>query len=119
VQNAKTLHEYYQAIDAGELAIVRGFESNDSDEIVGQVIQDLMCKFAVSFDDFHARTGFAFGEYFAEHWPALLQFQKDGLLQIDSDKIVVTGQGRYLIRIICMTFDTYLKHDTEKFSKAI
>jgi oxygen-independent coproporphyrinogen-3 oxidase len=119
VQNEKTLHEYYQAIDAGELAIARGFESNDSDEIIGQVIQDLMCKFAVSFDDFHTRTGFEFGEYFADHWPALLQFQKDGLLQIDSDKIVVTGQGRYLVRIICMTFDTYLKHDTEKFSKAI
>jgi len=119
VQNAKTLHEYYQAIDAGELAIVRGFESNDSDEIIGQVIQDLMCKFAVDFDDFRARSGVAFTEYFAQQWPALLQFQKDGLLWIEDDKITVTGQGRYLIRIICMTFDTYLKLDTEKFSKAI
>lgn len=119
VQNAKTLHEYYQAIDVGELAIVRGFESNDSDEIVGQVIQDLMCKFVVDFDDFRARSGVAFTEYFAEQWPALLQFQKDGLLRIEDDKIVVTGQGRYLIRIICMTFDTYLELDTEKFSKAI
>jgi oxygen-independent coproporphyrinogen-3 oxidase len=119
VQNAKTLHEYYQAVDAGELAIVRGFESNDQDEIIGQVIQDLMCKFAVSFDDFRNRSGAAFMDYFAEQWPELLRFQKDGLLRIDSDKITVTGQGRYLVRNICMTFDAYLRNDTEKFSKAI
>lgn len=119
VQNAKTLHEYYEAIDASKLAIVRGFQSNDQDAIIGQVIQDLMCKFSVDFGEFRARSGFVFGDYFKDQWPALLQFQDDGLLEVESDKITVTEKGRYLIRIICMTFDTYLRSDTEKFSKAI
>ena len=119
VQNAKTLHEYYEAIDASELAIVRGFQSNDQDAIIGQVIQDLMCKFSVEFGEFRGRTGLVFEDYFKDQWPALLQFQEDGLLVMESDKITVTEKGRYLIRIICMTFDTYLRSDTEKFSKAI
>ncbi len=57
VQNAKTLDEYYRSIDAGELAIQRGFESDDHDVIIGQVIQDLMCKFEVDQNAFEAKTG--------------------------------------------------------------
>ena len=119
VQNAKTLHDYYAAIDAGELAIARGFQSNDQDTIIGDVIQDLMCKFAVNFSEFRARTGLVFEDYFNAQWPELLKFQDDDLLRIESDKITITDRGRYLVRIICMTFDAYIQSDTEKFSKAI
>jgi oxygen-independent coproporphyrinogen III oxidase len=119
VQNAKTLHDYYQAIDAGQLAIVRGFKSDNQDAIIGQVIQDLMCRFTVDFAEFRSRTGYIFEEYFAERWPALLRFQNDGLLTVDPNKITVTEKGRYLVRIICMAFDAYIHGDTEKFSKAI
>jgi len=119
VQNAKTLHDYYAAIDAGELAIARGFQSNDQDTIIGDVIQDLMCKFAVNFSEFRARTGLVFEDYFSAQWPELRKFQDDDLLRIESDKITITDRGRYLVRIICMTFDAYIQSDTEKFSKAI
>jgi oxygen-independent coproporphyrinogen-3 oxidase len=119
VQNAKTLHEYYQAIDSGELAIVRGFKSNEQHHIVGDVIQDLLCRFGVIFDAFNDRTGLVFEDYFSDRWPELLKFQEDGLLTIEPDGITVTERGRYLVRIICMTFDAYLQSNTEKFSKAI
>jgi oxygen-independent coproporphyrinogen-3 oxidase len=119
VQNAKTLHEYYQAIDSGELAIARGFESNERDAIIGEVIQDLMCRFAIDFGEFESRTGLVFEEYFGDRWPALMQFQNDDLLRIDSDRITIMEKGRFLVRIIAMTFDAYLQSNTEKFSKAI
>ncbi len=119
VQNGKTLHEYYQAIDAGELAIVRGFTSNDQDVLIGQVIQDLMCKFEVDMTAFEKRSGCNFRDYFADRWPRLTQFEDDGLLEIEADRIRVTDRGRFLVRNICMTFDAYLNHDTQKFSKAI
>jgi len=119
VQNAKTLHEYYQSIDTGELAIARGFESDDQDEVIGQVIQDLMCKFAVDFDDFESRTGLVFRDYFSAQWPQLLRFESDGLLDLDAKRISVSDRGRFLVRNICMAFDTYLSQDTQKFSKAI
>lgn len=119
VQNGKTLHEYYQAIDAGELAIVRGFTSDDQDVLIGQVIQDLMCKFEVDMTAFKKRSGCNFRDYFADRWPRLTQFEDDGLLEIEADRIRVTDRGRFLVRNICMTFDAYLNHDTQKFSKAI
>jgi oxygen-independent coproporphyrinogen-3 oxidase len=119
VQNGKTLHEYYQAIDAGELAIVRGFTSNDQDVLVGQVIQDLMCKFEVDMTAFEKRSGCKFKDYFVDRWPRLMQFESDGLLELEANRIKVTDQGRFLVRNICMTFDAYLNQDTQKFSKAI
>jgi oxygen-independent coproporphyrinogen-3 oxidase len=119
VQNGKTLHEYYQAIDAGELAIVRGFTSDDQDVIIGQVIQDLMCRFEVDMTAFEKRTGLNFRDFFSSTWPRLTQFENDDLLELDADRIKVTDRGRFLVRNICMAFDAYLNQDTQKFSKAI
>ena len=119
VQNGKTLHEYYQAVDAGKLAIVRGFTSDDRDVLIGQIIQDLMCKFEIDMTAFEKRSGCNFRDYFADRWPRLTQFEDDGLLELEADRIKVTDRGRFLVRNICMTFDTYLNDDTQKFSKAI
>lgn len=119
VQNAKTLDEYYRSIDAGSLAIKRGFESDDQDVIIGQVIQDLMCKFEVDQDAFATRTGVAFSDFFSDRWPQLVEFEAQQLLKLEPHRLIVTERGRFLIRNICMTFDAYLSRDTEKFSKAI
>jgi len=119
VQNSKTLHDYYQSIDSGNLAIVRGYEANEHDVTVGQVIQDLMCKFQISYPAFRATTGVDFREYFSTQWPSLVQLQEQGLLTLEADRLRVTEQGRFLVRNICMTFDAYLTRNTEKFSKTI
>ncbi len=119
VQNSKTLHEYYRSIDAGELAIARGFVSDDRDVLIGQIIQELMCKFEVDMPAFEKRTGLNFHDHFRDRWPRLLQFERDGLLDLEANRIKVTKRGRFLIRNICMTFDDYLSRDTQKFSKAI
>jgi oxygen-independent coproporphyrinogen-3 oxidase len=119
VQNSKTLPEYYRSIDAGELAIARGFEADDRDVIVSQVIQDLMCKFEIQTRDFETRTGLSFRDYFSDRWPSLIQLENDGLVELGATRIKVTNQGRFLVRNICMVFDDYLGRDTQKFSKAI
>jgi oxygen-independent coproporphyrinogen-3 oxidase len=119
VQNSKTLHEYYQSIDAGKLAIVRGFALNYRDVLIGQIVQDLMCKFEIDTTAFERQTGSNFRNYFSGLWPRLLQFEDEGLLELQTHRIKVTDQGRFLIRNICMTFDDYLSRDTQKFSKAI
>lgn len=119
VQNAKTLDDYYRSIDAGKLAIKRGFESDDHDLIIGQVIQDLMCKFEVDQDAFATKTGIAFRDFFSDQWPQLLEFEKQHLLRLEPNRLVVTERGRLLIRNICMAFDAYLQQGTGRFSKAI
>jgi oxygen-independent coproporphyrinogen-3 oxidase len=119
VQNSKTLHEYYQSIDAGELAITRGLMSDDRDVLIGRIIQDLMCKFEVDTAAFEERTGSIFCNYFRDLWLRLMQFESDGLLDLETGRIKVTDRGRFLIRNICMPFDDYLARDTQIFSKAI
>lgn len=119
VQNAKTLHDYYQSIDAGELAIVRGLIASESDAVVGRVIQDLMCRFEVDYARFENTVGIAFRDYFSSQWQTLRQFEQEGLVILDSDRLHVTKRGRFLVRNICMVFDAYLKGPGENFSKAI
>ena len=119
VQNAKTLHEYYQAIDSGRLAIDRGLQANDEDVIVGQVIQDLMCRFSVNYESFRATTGESFRDYFASRWTTIETLATDKLIELDEDELRVTDRGRFLIRIVCMAFDEYLTSTSERFSKAI
>jgi oxygen-independent coproporphyrinogen-3 oxidase len=70
-----------------------------------------MCKFEVD--------GLNFRDHFRDRWPRLVQFERDGLLDLETNRIKVTDRGRFLIRNICMTFDDYLSRDTQKFSKAI
>jgi oxygen-independent coproporphyrinogen-3 oxidase len=119
VQNAKSLHDYYEAIDAGKLAIERGIEASDDDVIIGNVIQHLMCQFELDYDWFQKESGQTFRTYFADRLPRLRQLEDDGLISISDTGIKVTPRGRFLVRIVCMVFDAGLSSSNGKFSKAI
>ena len=119
VQNAKLLNDYYDAIDAGRLALERGIEATGQDVIVGQVIQQLMCRDGVDFGAFRERVGYDFQDYFSYAWPRVAELQRDGLIELYDDRLNVTGAGRFLLRNICMAFDTWLCADAERFSRAI
>ena len=44
----------------------------------------------------------------------------DGLLTLSPDRIEITGQGRLLLRNICMVFDEYLQNDRQpRFSRTL
>jgi oxygen-independent coproporphyrinogen-3 oxidase len=118
-QNAKTLEGYYAAIDEGRLATDRGYVMNGDDEIIGDVIQDLMCKFEVDAPAFGARHKIDFWQYFESAWPQLAQMAEEGLLDLSREKMVVTPQGRFLIRNVCMAFDAHLPPQVRGFSKTI
>jgi oxygen-independent coproporphyrinogen-3 oxidase len=118
-QNAKHLHAYYQAIDEGKLAIVRGIEATEQDVIIGTVIQNLMCRSSLNYSSFQAYAGEEFRDYFTEQWPRLRQLENDGLIELRPAELVVTGSGQFLLRNICMVFDTWLRAEPEKFSRAI
>jgi len=118
-QNAKHLHAYYQAIDEGKLAIVRGIEATEQDVIIGTVIQNLMCRSSLNYSSFQAYAGEEFRDYFAEQWPRLRQLENDGLIELRPAELVITGSGQFLLRNICMVFDTRLCAEPEKFSRAI
>ena len=118
-QNVKTLDEYYAAIEKNTLPIERGLVLNRDDLIRQDVITQLICQFALNFNQIDQDWGIQSTDYFANELIALEQMQKDGLLVLSEDVLQVNQPGRLLIRNICMVFDRYLPEAQHRFSRAI
>ena len=111
-QNERDLEQYYAELDNNRLPIMRGFQLSDDDVMRRQIIQDLMCRFALELSDYRAD----FAEYFAEEMPDLQRIAELSLIewQPETGSLNVTPKGRFLIRNIAMIFDYYLRHKETK-----
>ena len=120
-QNAKTLEEYYDALDQGRLPIVRGLAVNRDDLLRRSVIMALMCQGEVQFESIELGHLIDFKSYFARELQSLADLQTQGLVTLGDSGIRVTSTGWYLVRAIAMTFDRYLQVDKDRarFSRII
>jgi oxygen-independent coproporphyrinogen-3 oxidase len=120
-QNVKTLDEYYNRLDAGELPVWRGIELTADDLVRRAVIQALTCHFRVSIESIELSYLIEFRRFFAEEMKELERFAAEGLVEIQPEWIVVTPRGRLLVRVLCMAFDRYLRERRERarYSKVI
>jgi oxygen-independent coproporphyrinogen-3 oxidase len=109
VQNVRTLEEYYERLDQGNLPILRGVELSADDILRRSIIQSFMCHSAVSIEGIELAHLIDFESYFADELQELQVFVDDALLEIDDEWLTVTPRGRLLIRAICMVFDRYLR----------
>ncbi|HSR40194.1 MAG TPA: hypothetical protein VLL95_14895, partial [Phnomibacter sp.] len=117
-QNHKTLSEYYQAIEAGELAVCKGYTLSREDELFRRYILDVCCRGQLEFDP-------SSKEVLEEYcFPELEKLEADGLVNCNAQGLQVTATGRNFIRNIARCFDLHLLRDTVaekgvKFSKAV
>ena len=119
-QNYKTLREYNDAIDSGDLATFRGVILNEDDMIRREVIMDIMCNLGVSFEKIDKMFGIMFEDYFQEELENLKDLEEDGLIEVRDRRIRILPVGRLLIRNVAMVFDAYLKNKKDlKFSRTI
>lgn len=119
-QNQRDLYDYYESLDAGDLAVWRGCFSEDDDIVRRGVIMQLICHFTLDFNNIEQRFNIDFAQYFADELEDIRILEADGLLTIKEGKIVVFPVGRLLIRNICMIFDAYLGAlATGNYSRAI
>ncbi len=122
MQNHKTLNSYYEALDNGQLPVMRGVTLNDDDQLRREVITDLMCNFRLKKDRYESEYNIVFDNYFAEALENLKAFEKDSLISLGRDTLAVTEAGRLLIRNIAMNFDYYLmkkQGDKPRFSRTV
>ena len=49
----------------------------------------------------------------------LAPMQREGLVAIDGNRLVVTEAGRSVVRVIAATFDTYRRPAAAQFSTAV
>jgi oxygen-independent coproporphyrinogen-3 oxidase len=108
-QNRKKLSTYYEALDAGDLPVARGYVLDADDRIRQYVIQQIMCNFRVSKADVEQRFGIDFDDYFRRSLESLHEVREAGFVEVDADGLRVKEEGRLFVRNVCMAFDAYLE----------
>ena len=116
-QNVKTLKEYYELLRNDSLPVMRGHILTEEDLIIRKHILNLMCNFETSWEDNK--------QFFPELPDVLVQLkelERDGLITIESQKLLVTDIGKAYVRNVCMPFDLRLKRkkpETRLFSMTV
>jgi oxygen-independent coproporphyrinogen-3 oxidase len=120
-QNIKELKAYYQAIETQKYAQVKGVSLSPDDIIRGEVIRELMCNLFLDKNKINEKYSIDFDRYFSEDLLLLDTFIADDLVVNTLDSIQVASKARLLIRIICMSFDAYMKKhiNQQRFSRVI
>ncbi|MHB8535354.1 MAG: oxygen-independent coproporphyrinogen III oxidase [Sulfuricaulis sp.] len=119
-QNQRTLDDYYTALDAGRLPVMRGITLDADDKLRRAIVTQLICHFTLDLLAVERTHAIRFAEYFATELADLKIMRQDGLLDIDDTSIRVRPAGKLLIRNICMVFDRYLRQKQEqRYSKVI
>ncbi|MGM0520464.1 MAG: oxygen-independent coproporphyrinogen III oxidase [Pseudomonadota bacterium] len=113
-QNPTDLARYEQALDAGQLATVKGLRLSQDDLIRRDVIERLMCDMQIDFAAISKRWNIDAPRYFADTIARLEGAERDGLVVHEGDTLRATPIGRLLIRHLAMAFDAHLPSDTTK-----
>lgn len=116
-QNASNELVWRAAITEGRLPVTRGLVLTDDDCLRGDVIERLMCEFAVDLGQVAVRHGAA-PSVFAEDRSRLQVLAADGLIILDGDRVVVTEVGKPFVRLVARVFDRRSKED-DGFSRIV
>lgn len=120
-QNHRVLDDYYASIDQNQLPLVKGLVMTPDDLIRRAAIHDLLCQSKIVIADFESTWGVDFAQYFAPELVLIVEHETDGLVSFREGVISITPRGRFLARIVAMSFDRHLREarSTAKFSRVI
>jgi oxygen-independent coproporphyrinogen III oxidase len=120
-QNEKTLPEYYEALGAARLPVVRGLALDADDLLRRDVIMALMCQGRLDFAAVEREHGIRVSEHFAAELAQLEPLVEAGLVARAAGAVQVTASGWYVVRAVAMLFDRYLHGDRERerFSRIV
>ncbi|HEY9746485.1 MAG TPA: oxygen-independent coproporphyrinogen III oxidase [Oculatellaceae cyanobacterium] len=121
-QNWRKLSQYYDAVDAGKLPVMRGYVLSEEDKLRQQVILAILCQGEICYAVFEERFGIDFKTHFQEPLARLQELETDGLVSFSPEGFTVTPLGRLLSRNIAMPFDAYLQQlspEKRVFSKTV
>ena len=107
-QNFRETKAYEESVSLEGLAAFRGCLLTVDDEQRKWIIQQLMCRFVLRFDEYRNRFGQDFQTQFKNEIQLLQNFKEEGILTVDEKAIFVTDLGRLFIRNVAMIFDAYL-----------
>ncbi len=120
-QNHRVLEEYYAALDRQTLPLAKGLSMTTDDLIRRAAIHDLLCQSEITIPTFETQWSIEFASYFAPELEYIQSLAADGLVEVSPDRIRITPKGRFLARIVAMSFDRYLREakTMARYSKVI
>jgi len=122
VQNVREVADYIRHIEAGELAVERGYILSDREVVIRGVINQVMCNGSIDLKREAGILGLGL-----EALKDLLDFsagrfremEEDGLLSIYGDTMKVTPLGMLLIRVIARELDPNFAGYRKMYSQTI
>lgn len=117
-QNAASATDYTQCLREGSYATVRGRALSEDDRLAGDVIERLMCDFAVDLDAV-ARRHDKPVTVFDDDLERLKPYVTAGFVAIDGHRLEISAQGRIATRLVCAAFDHYLPTSGARHSVAV
>lgn len=108
MQNVKDENLYVELVDAGQAPYEKGIVLTPDDVLRRDVIMQILCTGVLDKQDVEQRYKISFDEYFEEALGKTHELQCDGLVEVASQKLVVTPLGRMFVRNLAMLFDARL-----------
>lgn len=118
VQNMVATGEYQRIVGEGGLAVVKGIELSQEDQVRSHVIERLMCDFALDFADIDQRFGKA-SHSVRRQAQQFAAGNSDGVVRMEAGIFAVTETGKPFVRNIAAIFDTYLGNGRGRHSVAV
>jgi oxygen-independent coproporphyrinogen-3 oxidase len=116
-QNVKTVEEYLKLINENKLPVFKGHMLTGDDLVIRKHVLNIMCTGTTSWNHHTEPCAAVFDSI-----DRLQPLADDGLLELSSQGITVTEQGKPFLRNICMALDQRLwadKPGTQLFSMAV
>lgn len=117
-QNTYDMEFYEKSIIDNKLPLFRGYKLTEDDILRREVIYAIMNNFKIDMKIIENSFNIKFKEYFLNEFRKLEVLEKDGLVIIEQNSLVVTELGKYCLRNIAIIFDAiYTKNNEYKYSK--
>lgn len=110
-QNLRTLNEYYDSVENGQLPVFRGHAMNADDLVRHAVIMAITCQGAVRYSDLGEVHMIDFTQYFKDELEWLRELAQDGLVELEPDGFRLTQAGWFAVRAVAMVFDRYARDE--------
>ncbi len=118
-QNARSLTDYHDALQAGRLPIQRGLRLTAEDARRRTLIMRLMCDRRLDFRRLSSDLGINIRQSYAAELATLDDLERDGAVELSETELRVTNRGTPLLRVIAQRFDAYHTPATGRHSQAI
>ncbi len=107
-QNHRSLDAWVISLIENRLPTARGLTRTTDDRIRADVIERVMCRNRLVFQDIERDYQLVFRRYFADELSRLEELADSGLIELDMHGFTVTPNGLLFLRAIAKQFDAHL-----------